>query len=536
MSDIKVMLKPIDITYDALKTLKDSDALTKGNQYRITDFRTIYKRKNGFYINPDNGIDEPVWITDGRAEDENPSTVEPLIVTAITSNSFAAKAISELYPEDIIYFSFDENMRNKGYVIYDSENTKGFIYRRINKNKVDMPYDFRNCRWRRWEVDYESIPVWNPSHTYSSGSVVRNSGAVNNIVYVAIKSVPANTNPTAYNSSCWIGIFDLKDTKYIATSPNYFNSYDSEIVQNTWNILYDTYFGAEYGFVNIPVTSNYRDLLTFSMNSGEEDVNIDGSNCRNNYVRSGYDNVFYSNGSACNSNTIGNNCESNTIGNNFNNNIIGNDFKFNTINTLFLKNTIGNGFNSNTIGNSFSANVIGNNFSSNIIGRSFYSNAISNYFESNTIGNEFHYNTIGDHLYANTIGYTFESNIIGNEFNSNTISIEFCYNTIGNHFETNEIGVNFNANTIGNYFYGNTIRNHFYSNSIGNYFYYNTVGNEFRYNSVLNWTDDSTSYDFSSETELHNSMYTHVIQLDDNGDIIISWYSGETSNQIVLVI
>ena len=39
-----------DITYDALKALKDAGGLVTGKKYRITDFRTIYKKRRCIFL------------------------------------------------------------------------------------------------------------------------------------------------------------------------------------------------------------------------------------------------------------------------------------------------------------------------------------------------------------------------------------------------------------------------------------------------------------------------------------------------------
>ena len=399
----------INKTYDELVTLVSNSELIIGQKYVITDFRTVYRKPNGYEVDDYTVIQK--WLTDGRETDPNPSLVEPLMITAATENKFAAKAISLLYPEDIIYFSFDEDMGSltKGYEMFDNVNTKGFIYRRINKNKVDMPYDFRNVKWRRWEVDYTAISVWNTTSTYYIGQLVRNSGTANNIIYVATKSVSANQNPTASDSTYWIPLMSVTTSAYLATS-NTYDNYGS--LNNGWAVVFDRDFGVGYTNVIVPVTGNYRDLSTFSMNNGLSDISVDSYRCRNNSVKSGYNFIFYSNGNNFYYNTIGNNFNSNTIGNNFNSNTIGNNFNSNTIGNNFYYNTIGNNFNSNTIGNYFYSNTIGNYFYYNTIGNNFYSNTIGNYFNSNTIGNYFYSNTIGTGLYNNTYSDGFRFNTI----------------------------------------------------------------------------------------------------------------------------
>jgi hypothetical protein len=102
--------------------------LVKGSKYIITDYQTVH-----------NIID---------STDVNTAPIEPLIVTAISSNEIDFRALSLLFPKDEIYYSIENNQ------IFQLGCTKGHIYRRIDTiQNNDFPFDFRNVRFRRWQID-----------------------------------------------------------------------------------------------------------------------------------------------------------------------------------------------------------------------------------------------------------------------------------------------------------------------------------------------------------------------------------------------
>jgi len=184
----------------------------------------------------------------------------------------------------------------------------------------------------------------------------------------------------------------------------------------------------------------------------------------------------------------------------------------NKFETKYLHNSvfIGNNFYSNTVGNNFNSNTVGNNFYSNTVGNDFNLNIVGSYFNSNTVENNFNSNAIGNNFYFNTVGMSFNSNIIENDFQ---------YNAVGNNFQSNTVGNDFYFNTIGNNFYSNTIGNNFNSNTIGNNFYFNTIGNYFQYNTVF---ENISNKDFLTIGELYTKTYNHKLTSTPN-KVKIEW-------------
>ena len=287
--------------------------------------------------------------------------------------------------------------------VYALGDAYGNISRRIDtNNNIDVPFDFRGIKYRRFEVDLSTINPDLGTGYYGQGDNYLGQGTTGNYRdFKCFGEDSANIKINGYNLGSTVQQFDN-------------------------NVFFSYVDGIEIG-----------------------------SNCKNNTI-----------GADFNNNTVGNNFRYNTIEFNFQSNNIGNQFQSNTIGNSFQSNTIGNNFNSNTVENSFSDNTIGNFFQNNTIGFDLNNNTIGNDFYDNTIESSFRNNTIRNSFQSNTIGFDLNNNTIGNNFKFNTIGAFFELNTIGNEFYKNTIGNSIYNNTIGNSIYNNTIGNSFGNNTI----------------------------------------------------------------------
>jgi hypothetical protein len=125
-----------DVTYSDLTTLIAGNALVPGDKYRLTDFRTRHT------------IPETSTIHTGATE--------VLILTANSINTLDMLAVSESYPQDVIYYT----VRNDWFyvndpvltVIVDPAFDRGTItYRKDTERNVEVHEDFRNTVFRKWE-------------------------------------------------------------------------------------------------------------------------------------------------------------------------------------------------------------------------------------------------------------------------------------------------------------------------------------------------------------------------------------------------
>jgi len=461
-----------DVTYNELTSLINTNNLTIGGQYLITDYQTVHKIPN--------------------TTDINSGMTEPLLVTASGVNKLKPEAYSSLFPQDIIYYNYysDQTM-----VIGC---TKGYIYRRIDTaQNNDIPFDFRNVKFRRWQINVSE--VWNSGTTYNRNNVVL-SGNTNNILYVSI--VSGNTGNQLSNTNYWNTFYMISNKSYVSTTS----------VGYQFNALY---LPCSTGYTDYNMWSNWNDYNTSFNNIIDKQFLIPMSNIY------GSDMITYSN------NVIfGYQFNNNKIGSYFFNNTIFNSFSFNKIGSYFFNNLIGFGFNNNSIKNNFSDNLLDDFFQNNSIDDYFDSNIIGINFRFNTIGGMINWNTILNNFQYNTIGNAFQNNSIGSLFNNNTIFGNFYYNTIGSNFQNNTIEnvftfnniiMYFQNNSIESYFNSNTIGSNFQYNTIGSYFNSNTIGSNFTMNNVCDYFNfDHSGLNFTSSTHVYN-QYSKDLFVNSSG-------------------
>lgn len=204
-----VYTKLIDeVTYAELAALISGSDLIQGRQYLITDYRTTH-------------------TVPGTA-DLNTGSLEPIIVTAVDTNSLASLALSTVYPNDILYYNVSNVDQTKV-----QNQTMGFINRRIDtENNIDVPFDFRNVKFRRWELNVSN--VWDIGVSYSFLSVV--VGSDNNI-YISMIAANLGNDPIVENYH-WFK-FPFANGDFVSDTPTELSLYGD----------------------NIPVSANYQDRL-----------------------------------------------------------------------------------------------------------------------------------------------------------------------------------------------------------------------------------------------------------------------------------
>jgi hypothetical protein len=117
-----------DVTYGQLTNKITNNSLVVGQNYRITDFRTVHRVLGTTEINT--------------------GDIEPLTVLAIKSNEISNIAKSELYPNDTINYSVTDNT-----LMSPSTGSMGVIlFRHDLENDLSSFYDFRNVVYRRWAM------------------------------------------------------------------------------------------------------------------------------------------------------------------------------------------------------------------------------------------------------------------------------------------------------------------------------------------------------------------------------------------------
>jgi len=537
----------VETTYNQLTASLNTDSLTPGTYYKITDFKTCYDQPN-YDVNGN-----PITVGNYKT-----GSVSPIIVFALDSGSLAADAFQPQYPNDNIKYDITFNQTE----ITDSPAFGRIVYRKDDRGNA-MDYDFREVYFKRYDA-YVSDNMYNGtislSMTGSAGFISGSGTSFNNFSSGSIVGVlDFNNNPIV----TYYAVLEVLNPYGMVVTGSAINTVTNKRLVNA-----NTRTGLSWKKSNIISNTNEYEYLTFEATNCFNNIstnNIAFTNYEghtfllpNNVFRDG---SYRDNSFACEfrNNTFNDDFDSNTITDRFYNNIIDDDFDNNIINAPFYDNiidvnfqhnlimgdfynnnfgdddgtdfdnnifkggffhnfnigwgqmsynTFNKDFSNNTILRELSDNTFGNaydnefrqTFNDNIIGDTFYGNqfyssvsknTISTNFYNNTIRPTFNNNTIGSNFYNNTLGELggeayFEYNNIGYEFKGNQILGDFTKNRIADFFNANDIAYNFNKNIIGDYFYINDIGDDFRENVIGNDFESNIIGDNFQHNKIGN--------------------------------------------------
>ena len=357
-----------EITWSALKALRDGGHLVKGIQYRITDYVTT--------------TIQPETQSAGHAFD--------IIVTADSESVLNENARAVIHAGDT-YFS-DSKLQawelkycldNDTYRFAwaDSTNGKGVIYHMTDEFENDLPYDFKNIQFKRYKITAKSTATKPDDlvNGYYGARGSQNPASPSSALYPLDYTI--STSDTVFKFT-----FDFNGEDFSLNK--YSNKIGTEWIKNCYgNEIAPYYFQQKQGLNNVAFINTVAS----------------SSNFNNKLIGA----VTYSNtfGNSCHSNTFGNSCHSNTFGNSC------------------YSNTFGNGCGSNTFGNGCYLNTFGNDCGSNTFGNGCYSNTFGNGCYSNTFGNGCGSNTFGNGCGSNTFGNSCYSNTFGNGCQNNTFAI-----------------------------------------------------------------------------------------------------------------
>jgi len=420
---------------------------------------------------------------------------------------------------------------------YDSDslyltftNAIGDAYGRIYRRKdmvadVDVPFDFRGLRYRRFEVDLLSYFSNLGIYYYGNGenllSQIGLTGYTGNYDDFPVfqEGYPTNIQ--------WGGglFYGQKNTDNNVFFGNCSDLKIENIFKNNTisNGFYQNKIGSYFSdnicgdsFSNNDIGDSFtNNIIEYGFG-----FNSTSNNFSNNHILYGFG-----------GNSIGENFISNTIASLFYNNNILNDFQLNTISVEFFGNVIGRNVNNNTIGGYFNNNKIGNGFFTNLIGSNCYGNIIDDDFYENEIGVNFENNKIGSLFQNNVISDNFIKNIIGTDFYMNTIDDSFQENSIGNYFQFNGVDVNFQYNKITTNFVGNEIGTDFQLNNIDDSFVDNLIDNTFQYNNIrTNFTGNTIDTDFMNNDIGNNFFNNDILFSFNNNKILNNFYSNVIGN------
>ena len=396
--NIKLVNPILSLTYSELVSLRDNAQLMPGQQYRITDYVTTTSREN----TQSAGHLFDIIVT---ADDE--STLNE-VARAIQHDGDTYFVDSDLNAWQIWYCLDNDTDR---FVWADTTNGKGVIYRMIDEQGNDCPYDFKNIQFRH-PKDTTTYPYY--YYTFSTvidGVVTDHSmlqGCYNNIMkeYISSNKQTLNNNVflnTSKTSSCYSNFFETNC---------YQNSFGNGCYSNFLrNGCYSNSFG----------NGSSNNSFGYSCSS-----HALGNNCSyNTFGNNCFDNTF---GNTCSSNSLGNNCYTNSFGIRCNNNSFKHSCSYNTFGDRCSGNSLGTVCNSNTFGNNCQSNSFGNN----CFGNSFGNNCQSNSFGNTCQFNSFRISadtssTLKDYIQYNHFDDGCSQNVI---WNSDTTSSSICLQNI----------------------------------------------------------------------------------------------------------
>ena len=569
----KDVAKPI--LYEELFALWEAGDLSTGMQYLITDYQTTYLMPH--------------------TEEVIVCGVEPLLVTATSNRTIAPIAYSPRYPNDIIYYDIDSErmygVGGGGSASGDSSGSgsgsgvlselmqpgasKGYIFRRVDSlNKIDVGFDWRTVKFRRWGIAYEQIPIYNDTTTYYKGDLVRSYDG--SAIYIAIKTgvfgYNGYGNSTNFRWLCGSNEFILykpndikltsfqtntlnantaiyKDYSFIPKSKDdgslsnaikniYFGTNTSDIIYRSNTVIIKGSYNIKLGSDCYHNTIGVRGYESYDFeladnSKGNTVGHIRTLKSKSLLVDNFIEEINQSSIGTMTGNMVGTNFIDNNIGTGFQNNLIGEGFKGNIVGDYCESNTFGNSCYYNTFGNYCQYNMFGytcnNNMfgydcSNNTFGNNCYSNTFGNYCKSNTFGDSCYSNTFGDSCYSNTFGNdcqynTFVNYCSSNTFGSlceyNTLVVNCLYNMFGNNCYYNTFGNDCRNNFLGDYCNYNTYVNCCKNNTFGNYCIYNTFGDGCGFNNFYAGTSGTTKKDYIRYVVLeggcrYNNFYSSI--------------------------
>lgn len=255
----------INATYAELETLVSNNDLIAGQQYLMTDFASIYDQPDY-----DSGGVVKVSVTTKTA------STDPILLLAVSSNSFAKEVWRPSTPEHILEYDFSFNTTE-----YMGAAAKGRITYCKDEYNNETGYDHPNVLLKRYET-INGSGIYDSYKDTGFGSVEVNT-------FIIFPNVCRNNKIGPYSAT------------FLIPNNSFGESCDGNILG--------------YGSAS----------------------NVFGVGCDDNIFSTGADlNVF---GNGCSRNIFGVNCNNNIFGNNCNSNIFGDSCSGNTFGTSCASNT-----------------------------------------------------------------------------------------------------------------------------------------------------------------------------------------------------
>jgi hypothetical protein len=521
-------------------------------------YLALYGQQMNIYADFDDGINPP-YNLEVFALAFTPFVTNDVVNSGSVSSNISTDDQIRINLPNLTITDFNNYQANSLSVLtqYPIADARGFITRRIDTNSgIDVPFDFRNYRYRRFGVDLTALNPYATVGFYGIGDNYDGQGTDGTFADFSV--FPDNTYDVQWQGRSSInGNYALLDnTVFIGKTVRGLQLNNSRVFDNTFTEALQV--TAENTIINANVSFN-------ELNRVFIDVAF-GNNLFADIIRGKIGDLRDSNFNSIFSTEMGFQCTANNfrdmsncaIGNGFalndmldvTNNQIGNNFQNNNIpNFAFVDNVIGNSFQSNTMSGIFQYNRCGNNVLSNIMG-TMTNNVFGNIIQNNNFGNGFSDNVVGNQFYLNTFtGGSNSQNNFGDNFNQNTMQtfffrnrftsntyfntfpsvfvqnnfLESCFsntfsgfgvsgNTFCNRFENNDFAGVATDNFAAKNFAGNTIGDNFQNNEFAAAFNNCTTISGFKENIVKT---NLNAIDFSASTLVYQAGNKTIFQRSD---------------------
>ena len=348
----------VNITWSALKSLRDNGKLVAGRQYRITDYQCTTIQED----TKSAGHQFDIIVT----ADSNNKLNEVARAIQHDGDTYFSKSKLEAWK---IWYRLDNDTTHFAWA--DATNGKGVIYRMIDEWNNDCPYDFKNIQFKRYKITKANSSDFVGKYLGLDKS--RNPGSID---------VDDNDSKMFYTFS-YLGAFqDI--TEYEGNVLE-----DASIIGNTLASDVNSPYGVRNNSIKpvINASSNDGDIIDIE---STETIQI-----LNNIVfltNIGDDDVYY----GCCSNSFENNCHCNSFGSSCYCNSFGSSCYYNSFGSSCYYNSFGSDCYCNSFGSSCSYNSFGSDCSSNSFGSACSSNSFGSgckynkldaYYENNTFEN-----------------------------------------------------------------------------------------------------------------------------------------------------
>ena len=353
-----------DISYQDLVDLCSSNKLIPGAQYRITNYVATTIQENT----------------------SSASNQFDIIVVADSTNILNEVARAALHDGDKyfadsrleswqVWYSISNDPQRFGWA--DVQNGRGVVYRLIDENKNDLPYDFKSIQFQRWPItDVILMPQVSGNHFSSLKGLFPTNSQFNNFLCYSYSS----------------GRIDYEHIRFLVDGNGGTNHY-----------TFSSEDLSDASVSNVCVWSNtikpYKINDTFVLN---------------NIVFVGCGIVLENTGAVCN-NYFGANVSSCTLGYETSNNYLAGDCSNNLFYGCLHYNRIEHEFRNNTIGGLVYRNRFGYNFRNNVLETDIEHNTFGDKVSSSMFGGIFTYSKIGSMCTGIYIGSVCEYINIGDE-------------------------------------------------------------------------------------------------------------------------